>query len=275
MDLRFTPEETAFRDKVRSFMKEKLPAAIRSKMIEGRRLSKDDLVAWQRILNAKGWAVPHWPKEWGGTGWGPVEIYLFRDEMQQAPAPEPLPFGVNMLGPVLIAFGNEAQKKRFLPRIANLDDWWCQGFSEPGSGSDLASLRTTAQARGRPLHRQRPEDLDHAGAICRLDFLPGAHRSGRQEAGRHFLPADRHEDAGHHRAPDPDHRRRQRGQRGVLRQREGAGRESGRRGEQGLGLRQVPARQRAHRHRPRRHFQGAHPPPEGARRASSRPAASR
>ena len=145
MDLRFTPEETAFRDKVRSFMKEKLPAAIRSKLIEGRRLSKDDLVDWQRILNAKGWAVPHWPKEWGGTGWGPVEIYLFRDEMQQAPAPEPLPFGVNMLGPVLIAFGNEAQKKRFLPRIANLDDWWCQGFSEPGSGSDLASLKTSAK----------------------------------------------------------------------------------------------------------------------------------
>ena len=145
MDLRFTPEETAFRDKVRSFMKEKLPAAIRSKLIEGRRLSKDDLVDWQRILNAKGWAVPHWPKEWGGTGWGPVEIYLFRDEMQQAPAPEPLPFGVNMLGPVLIAFGSDEQKKKFLPRIANLDDWWCQGFSEPGSGSDLASLKTSAK----------------------------------------------------------------------------------------------------------------------------------
>ena len=145
MDLRFTPEETAFRDKVRSFMKEKLPAAIRNKLIEGRRLSKDDLVDWQRILNAKGWAVPHWPKEWGGTGWGPVEIYLFRDEMQQAPAPEPLPFGVNMLGPVLIAFGSDEQKKKFLPRIANLDDWWCQGFSEPGSGSDLASLKTSAK----------------------------------------------------------------------------------------------------------------------------------
>ena len=145
MDLRFTPEETAFRDEVRAFMKEKLPAATRTKLIEGRRLGKDDLVNWQRILNAKGWAVPHWPKEWGGTGWSPVEIYLFRDEMQQAPAPEPLPFGVNMLGPVLVAFGNEAQKKKFLPRIANLDDWWCQGFSEPGSGSDLASLKTSAK----------------------------------------------------------------------------------------------------------------------------------
>ncbi len=148
MDLRFTPEEVAFRDEVRAFMRSALPVAIRDKMIEGRRLVKDDLVTWQRILNAKGWAVPHWPKQWGGTGWGPVQIYLFRDEMQQAPAPEPLPFGVNMVGPVIATFGNEAQKKRFLPRIANLDDWWCQGFSEPGAGSDLASLKTMAKRDG-------------------------------------------------------------------------------------------------------------------------------
>ena len=148
MDLRFTPEENAFRADVRAFLKDHLPPAIRNKIIEGRRLGKEDLIAWQRILNAKGWAVPHWPKQWGGTGWSPVEIYLFRDEMQQAPAPEPLPFGVNMLGPVLIAFGNEAQKKRFLPGIANLDDWWCQGFSEPGAGSDLAGLKTQAKRDG-------------------------------------------------------------------------------------------------------------------------------
>lgn len=148
MDLRFTPDEVAFRDEVRAFMRTALPPAIRSKMVKGRRLVKGDLVNWQRILNAKGWAVPHWPKQWGGTGWSPVQIYLFRDEMQQAPAPEPLPFGTNMVGPVIIAFGNEVQKKRFLPRIANLDDWWCQGFSEPGAGSDLASLRTSARREG-------------------------------------------------------------------------------------------------------------------------------
>jgi len=148
MDLRFTPEESAFRADVRTFMRDKLPPAIRAKMIEGRHLAKDDIVAWQRILNAKGWAVPHWPTQWGGTGWGPVELYLFRDEMQQAPAPEPLPFGAYMVGPVIIAFGNETQKKRFLPRIANLDDWWCQGFSEPGAGSDLASLKTSARRVG-------------------------------------------------------------------------------------------------------------------------------
>jgi pimeloyl-CoA dehydrogenase large subunit len=148
MDLRFTDEELAFRDEVRGFMRTALPEDIRRRMIEGRRLGKDDLVRWQRILNARGWAVPHWPVEWGGTGWSPVRQYIFLEELQQAPAPSPLPFGVNMVGPVIIAFANETQKRRYLPRIANLDDWWCQGFSEPGAGSDLASLKTTAKRDG-------------------------------------------------------------------------------------------------------------------------------
>jgi pimeloyl-CoA dehydrogenase large subunit len=148
MDLRFTADELAFRDEVRTFMRTALPQDIRRKLVEGRRLKKDDLVAWQRILNAKGWAVPHWPAEWGGRGWTPVQQYIYLEELQQAPAPPPLGFGVNMVGPVIIAFGNEAQKQRFLPRIANLDDWWCQGFSEPGSGSDLASLKTSARRDG-------------------------------------------------------------------------------------------------------------------------------
>jgi pimeloyl-CoA dehydrogenase large subunit len=148
MDLRFTPEEIAFRDEVRDFFRIALPEKIRRKLVEGRHLAKDDIVAWQRILNAKGWAVPHWPREWGGTGWDPMRQYIFLDEMQQTPAPSPLQFGVYMVGPVLIAFGAEAQKRRFLPRIANLDDWWCQGFSEPGAGSDLASLKTSAKRDG-------------------------------------------------------------------------------------------------------------------------------
>jgi pimeloyl-CoA dehydrogenase large subunit len=148
MDLRFTPEEIAFRDEVRAFMRTALPAPIRRKMVEARRLEKADIVTWQRILNAKGWAVPHWPVAWGGTGWTSVKQYIFHEELQQAPAPDPLPFGVNMVGPVIIAFGSEAQRSRHLPRIANLDDWWCQGFSEPGAGSDLASLKTTARRDG-------------------------------------------------------------------------------------------------------------------------------
>ncbi len=148
MDLRFTQEELAFRDEVRTFFKESLPSAIREKLREGRHTSKDDLVQWTRILNKKGWAVSHWPKEYGGTGWTPVQQYIFLDELQQAPAPSPLPFGVSMVGPVIYTFGSDAQKKQFLPRIANLDDWWCQGFSEPGAGSDLASLKTTAKRDG-------------------------------------------------------------------------------------------------------------------------------
>jgi len=148
MDLRFNPDELAFRDEVRSFFKQNLPESIRRKMVEGKKIGKEDIVTWQRILNKKGWAVPHWAKEWGGTGWSAVKQYIFLDEMQQAPAPSPLQFGVYMVGPVIMTFGSDAQKKRFLPRIANIDDWWCQGFSEPGSGSDLASLKTTAKRAG-------------------------------------------------------------------------------------------------------------------------------
>ena len=148
MDLRFTDEEIAFRDEVRGFFKTNLPENIRRNMVEGKKIGKEDIVTWQRILNKKGWAVPHWAKEWGGTGWSAVKQYIFIEEMQKAPAPAPLQFGVQMVGPVIIAFGNEAQKKRFLPRIANIDDWWCQGFSEPGAGSDLASLKTTAKRVG-------------------------------------------------------------------------------------------------------------------------------
>ncbi|WP_407525659.1 pimeloyl-CoA dehydrogenase large subunit [Methylobacterium oryzisoli] len=148
MDLRFTPEERAFREEVRGFFKENLPEEIRRKMVDGHHPSKQDIVTWQRILNQKGWAVPNWPVEWGGTGWDPVRQYIFLDELQSFPAPSPLQFGVYMVGPVIAQFGSEEQKQRFLPRIANLDDWWCQGFSEPGAGSDLASLKTKAVRDG-------------------------------------------------------------------------------------------------------------------------------
>ena len=148
MDLRFTPEENQFREEVREFFRTAQPAHIRRKMELGQRLAKADIVDWQRILNAKGWAVPSWPVEWGGTGWGPVKTYIFKEEMQLAPAPDPLGFNVSMVGPVLIAFGSDAQKKHFLPKVANCDYWFCQGFSEPGAGSDLASLRTSAKREG-------------------------------------------------------------------------------------------------------------------------------
>ncbi|MBK8007412.1 MAG: pimeloyl-CoA dehydrogenase large subunit [Rhizobiales bacterium] len=148
MDLNFTKEENAFRDEVRDFFRKNVPADTKKKLIEGRKLDKADIVNWQRILNKKGWAVPNWPKEYGGTGWTAVQKYIFLEELQRAPAPDPLPFGVSMVGPVIAAFGNEQQKKHFLPRIANIDDWWCQGFSEPGAGSDLAGLSTKAVREG-------------------------------------------------------------------------------------------------------------------------------
>jgi pimeloyl-CoA dehydrogenase large subunit len=148
MDLSFTAEETAFRDEVREFVRANLPAAIREKLAAGRHPSKDDIVTWTRILHKRGWSVPHWPVEWGGTGWTPVQLSIFNDEIQAANAPESLAFGTTMVGPVIYTFGSQAQKERFLPRIADLSEWWCQGFSEPGAGSDLAGLRTTAKREG-------------------------------------------------------------------------------------------------------------------------------
>ncbi|MBV8701705.1 MAG: acyl-CoA dehydrogenase family protein, partial [Bradyrhizobium sp.] len=148
MDLAFTKEEQAFREEVRAFFRDNVPPETRRKLVEGRHLSKDEMVTWWRILNKKGWGVSHWPKEYGGTGWSSVQHYIFNEELQMHPAPAPLAFGVSMVGPVIYTFGNEAQKKHYLPRIANVDDWWCQGFSEPGSGSDLASLKTKAERKG-------------------------------------------------------------------------------------------------------------------------------
>ena len=148
MDLEFTPAERAFRDEVREFLRGALPPTVRAKLEQGGIPGRDEIVAFQRALNAHGWAVPHWPTEWGGTSWSAIEHHIFQDELQQWPAPAPLPFNVDMVGPVIAAFGSDAQKRRFLPRAANLDDWWCQGFSEPGAGSDLASLRTSATRSG-------------------------------------------------------------------------------------------------------------------------------
>lgn len=148
MDLRFTPEEQAFRNEVRTFIRENLPRNIRERMYLGDKASKEDIVTWQRILNKQGWAAYNWPKEYGGPGWTPVQRMIFLEENLLAPAPELSSFNITMIGPVLIQFGTQAQQDRFLARAANLDDWWCQGFSEPGAGSDLASLRTTAVRDG-------------------------------------------------------------------------------------------------------------------------------
>jgi pimeloyl-CoA dehydrogenase large subunit len=148
MDLTFTEAELAFRDEARRFFRTEIPEAIRAKLRDGEHLTKEEMVASQRILNARGWAVPNWPVEWGGQAWSPVQVYLYQDEMQQAYVPPPIAFNTSMVGPVIAQFGSEEIKRRFLPRAANADDFWCQGFSEPGSGSDLASLRTRAERKG-------------------------------------------------------------------------------------------------------------------------------
>ena len=145
MDLRLTEDELAFRGEVRAFVHDNLPASIREKTVAGRRLSKDDYVRWTRILAAKGWGSPALAAGMGRPGWSPVKLSIFLDETQRGNAPELVAFGVNMVGPVIYTFGSRAQKQRFLPRIIDLSDWWCQGFSEPGAGSDLASLRTSAR----------------------------------------------------------------------------------------------------------------------------------
>ena len=148
MDLSFTPEERAFRAEMREFFTTQIPERIREEVQRGEHVSREDQVTAQRILNAAGLAVPHWPKEFGGRDWTPVQMYIYQDEMQQACVPPPLGFNTNMVGPVIAQFGSEAHKQRFLPATANLDIWWCQGFSEPGAGSDLASLGTTAVRDG-------------------------------------------------------------------------------------------------------------------------------
>ncbi|MDX1717008.1 MAG: acyl-CoA dehydrogenase family protein [Anderseniella sp.] len=148
MQLELKPEDEAFRAEVRTFIAEHLPAHIRHHMEQLRPPTRDMVVEWTRILHEKGWATPRWPVEHGGPGWSAVQQYIFIEEMQAAPSPDLLSFGVNMVGPVIYTFGSDEQKSHYLPRIANLEDWWCQGFSEPGAGSDLASLRTKAVRNG-------------------------------------------------------------------------------------------------------------------------------
>ena len=144
MDLNFTPEEQAFREEVRAFLAAKLPKTLSDKVANGKILTKADMEQWHAILNERGWLANHWPEQYGGPGWTAVEKFIFENECALAYSPRIVPFGVNMLGPVLIKYGNEAQKRHWLPRILDGSDWWCQGYSEPGAGSDLASVKTMA-----------------------------------------------------------------------------------------------------------------------------------
>jgi alkylation response protein AidB-like acyl-CoA dehydrogenase len=148
MDLNFTPEELAFRQEVREFVATSLPADIQHKVLNGLILHSEDYTRWQKILHAKGWGGTAWKPEFGGTGWTTTQQYIFEEECAAAGAPRAIPFGLKMVAPVIMQYGSPAQQARFLPKILAADEWWCQGYSEPGAGSDLASVKTRAVRDG-------------------------------------------------------------------------------------------------------------------------------
>ena len=148
MDLTFSKEDLDFQAEVRDFLTSEYPLAIKEKQDKRLPLEKEDIISWQKILASKGWFAINWPKEYGGAGLTPTQIYILQTELAGANTPILIPFGVNMCGPVIYTFGTEEQKKKYLPGILNSDTWWCQGYSEPGSGSDLASLQTKAELKG-------------------------------------------------------------------------------------------------------------------------------
>lgn len=148
MDLNYSKVDLDFREDARSFLEKNLPADLKHKVLNHLRLDKDDFVRWHKIVHAQGWAGASWPTEHGGTGWSAVRQHIWSEECASAGAPVIQPFGINMVGPVIIEFGTDQQKTRYLPRILSCDDWWCQGYSEPGAGSDLASLSTRAERSG-------------------------------------------------------------------------------------------------------------------------------
>jgi alkylation response protein AidB-like acyl-CoA dehydrogenase len=148
MDLNYSSEDLAFRDQVRAFLAANLPADLQQKVRKHLRLSREDYVRWHKIVAKQGWVAPAWPVEYGGPGWNATQRHIWEEECAIAGTPAILPFGINMVAPVIMAFGNAEQKAYYLPRILSCEDWWCQGYSEPGSGSDLASLKTTAERVG-------------------------------------------------------------------------------------------------------------------------------
>ena len=148
MDLNYSPADDAYRADIRAWLDANLPQALRAKVLDHKRLSRDDYASWHKLLGTRGWSVVAWPKEYGGPGWDATQRHIGAEECARIGAPGVLPFGVSMVAPVIMKYGSDAQKAYYLPRILDGTDWWCQGYSEPGSGSDLASLRTRAERQG-------------------------------------------------------------------------------------------------------------------------------
>ncbi|QQV76715.1 acyl-CoA dehydrogenase family protein [Sphingomonas aliaeris] len=191
MDLAYTPEEEAFRAEVRTFLAEELPARLSDKVRGGRNLSKADIQEWQSILSRKGWLAPHWPAEYGGAGWSVTQKFIYEQESALAHTPPVIPFGLNMLAPVLIKYGSEEQKAHWLPRMLRGDDWWCQGYSEPGAGSDLASVRTVAVRDGDHYIVNGQKTWTTMGQHANMIFcLVRTDNSGSRQQGISFLLVD-------------------------------------------------------------------------------------
>jgi alkylation response protein AidB-like acyl-CoA dehydrogenase len=191
MDMKFTPEEEAFRDEVRAFLTAKLPPRLADKVATGKHLTKSDMVEWHASLNERGWLASHWPKEHGGTGWNTVQKFIFENECALAHAPRIVPFGLSMLGPVLIKYGTEAQKRHWLPRILDGSDWWCQGYSEPGAGSDLASVKTAAVRDGDHYVVNGQKTWTTLGQHANMIFcLVRTNREAKKQEGISFLLVD-------------------------------------------------------------------------------------
>jgi alkylation response protein AidB-like acyl-CoA dehydrogenase len=191
MDLRYTPQEAGFRENVRAFLNYKLPSRLAEKVRARKRLSKDDLKLWHAILNERGWLANHWPTQYGGTGWSVVERAIFDEESALAHAPRIVPFGVSMLGPVLIKYGSENQKAHWLPRILDGSDWWCQGYSEPGAGSDLASLQCAAVRAGDHYLVNGQKTWTTLGQHANMIFcLVRTSTAGKKQEGISFLLID-------------------------------------------------------------------------------------
>jgi alkylation response protein AidB-like acyl-CoA dehydrogenase len=191
MDMSYTPEQIAFRDEVRRFIAEAMPADLKHKAENGGHYDHEETMRWHRILFEKGWSAPHWPKEVGGTGWDTGQRHIFSEEMVRANAPSLSPFGLTMVGPLIIQFGTDEQKKRFLPKILSGDEVWCQGYSEPNSGSDLASLQLRAEKDGDDyvLNGQKTWTT-HAQYADWIFVLARTNAEGKHQEGISFLLAD-------------------------------------------------------------------------------------
>jgi alkylation response protein AidB-like acyl-CoA dehydrogenase len=197
MDMSFTPEQLAFRDEVRSWIQQAMPPEMKKKAEDGGHFSQDESMEWHKILFKKGWVAPAWPEEVGGTGWDVGQRFIFQDECVRANTPQLSPFGLSMVGPLIIEFGNDAQKKRFLPKILSGEEVWCQGYSEPNAGSDLASLQLRADKDGDHyvLNGQKTWTT-YAQYADWIFVLARTGQGGKKQEGISFLLADIHNTEG-------------------------------------------------------------------------------